>query len=57
MGTNTNIQADGIDRVMTGSVSHYCLTRVRCPLVAVPPTPAKAVTGAAIETPKSAGAV
>jgi nucleotide-binding universal stress UspA family protein len=47
----------GIDRVMTGSVSHYCLTRVRCPLVAVPPTPLKTVAGAAIETPESAGVV
>ena len=29
----------GVDRVLSGSVSHYCLSRVRCPIVAVPPTP------------------
>lgn len=27
----------GVDRVLNGWVSHYCLTRVQCPLVAVPP--------------------
>jgi len=30
----------GVDRVLSGSVSHYCLSRVHCPIVAVPPTPA-----------------
>ncbi len=29
----------GIDRVLSGSVSHYCLSRAGCPIVAVPPTP------------------
>ena len=29
----------GVDRVLSGSVSHYCLNRVRCPIVAVPPIP------------------
>ncbi|MDF2747942.1 MAG: hypothetical protein K0S98_2229 [Propionibacteriaceae bacterium] len=29
----------GVDRVLSGSVSHYCLSRAHCPIVAVPPTP------------------
>jgi nucleotide-binding universal stress UspA family protein len=44
----------GIDRVLTGSVSHYCLTRVQCPLVAVPPTPSKAGAGTPTEIGESA---
>jgi len=28
----------GVDRVLSGSVSHYCFSRVRCPVVAVPTT-------------------
>lgn len=29
----------GVDRVLSGSVSHYCLSHAKCPIVAVPPTP------------------
>ena len=36
----------GIGRIVTGSVSHYCLSHARCPVVAVPasePSPEHAV--------------
>jgi nucleotide-binding universal stress UspA family protein len=46
----------GIDRVLNGSVSHYCLTRVQCPLVAVPPTPSVARKDAPAEIRESASA-
>jgi nucleotide-binding universal stress UspA family protein len=29
----------GLERLLVGSVSHYCLAHARCPVVAVPPTP------------------
>ena len=29
----------GIDRVLNGSVSHYCVSHAACPVVAVPPKP------------------
>jgi nucleotide-binding universal stress UspA family protein len=46
----------GIDRVLNGSVSHYCLTRAQCPLVAVPPVPAVARKGGPAEIRESASA-
>ena len=47
----------GFDRVLSGSVSHYCLSRARCPIVAVPPTPVAVGTKrtAAIEESGTAG--
>jgi hypothetical protein len=31
----------GIDRLLVGSVSHYCLSHASCPVVAVPATPVR----------------
>lgn len=36
LGTRDHV---GIDRVLVGSVSHYCLSHANCPVVAVPATP------------------
>jgi nucleotide-binding universal stress UspA family protein len=35
----------GLDRLMVGSLSHYCLSHAVCPIVAVPPTPVKETEG------------
>jgi nucleotide-binding universal stress UspA family protein len=35
LGTREHI---GIDRVLNGSVSHYCLGHAGCPVIAVPPS-------------------
>ena len=36
LGTRDHV---GIDRLLVGSVSHYCLSHASCPVVAVPATP------------------
>ena len=35
VGTRDHV---GINRIVSGSVSHYCLSHASCPVVAVPPT-------------------
>ena len=35
----------GINRVLNGSVSHYCLSHAACPVIAVPPKPETGETG------------
>lgn len=44
----------GLGRMLLGSVSHYCLSRAECPVVAVPaPVPARAtMRAAAIPAPR-----
>ena len=36
VGTREHV---GLDRLINGSVSHYCLTHATCPVAAVPPSP------------------
>ena len=36
----------GIGRVLNGSISHYCLSHAHCPILAVPPEPEMAQSGA-----------
>jgi nucleotide-binding universal stress UspA family protein len=36
----------GIGRVLNGSVSHYCMSHAKCPILAVPPQPETAHGGA-----------
>ena len=36
VGTREHV---GLDRLINGSVSHYCLTYATCPVAAVPPPP------------------
>lgn len=34
----------GVERILVGSVSHYCMSHATCPVVAVPPPPSRAST-------------
>ncbi len=43
LGTREHI---GFGRILTGSVSHYCLSHARCPIVAVPAVRARPSKGA-----------
>jgi hypothetical protein len=46
----------GLGRVLAGSVSHYCLSRAECPVVAVPIPVASNEQAEIIVRPASAGA-
>ncbi len=35
----------GVDRLLNGSVSHYCVKHAACPIIAVPPKPGMADSG------------